>query len=651
MGFTEKINAQPPGEGWVSLKDAVKNNFIPFNHEGMPYGYNHKIKLYNLEPVNISKQVFIDEIAFKNEKKLKTESNPNLILEGVVGIEKTQFISSDRSSVNGSLELNINNQKVNKKNLKKENNGWMSYKFDNLQRILFIGEFIESPSAFVNKKGDTPSSYYDYPIFSNIYVKLGDGSAYIKEVQDYIAKENEEKKRAKAEAEEREYKEKLAKIFTTPQDKGWTSIKSEQLKDGTVVEHYAEGIRFIKKPNGDYASFKEPYDQRDPKTLDMVKGYDLPLDAKSIPVGDFRLTYANGVVGQANRDAEMYIASNGQTLKMEGELIKTKRSYLLPNGMIGYYPTMDITYELFNNPNNESQEFVYGGIKNHSYFDITTTRQNAFSVFTNDSENEHLLNLYIDKAGKFAIGEPINEKNKCFYLYKFDNNGLVQNEIVIMPGGDINTLPISTKIKEVTTDKIIFENNDYMNYSMGAKFGKPIAVYSDLFLTLNDGTIIEKIEGKYRIKSPDGSRYVGTIFPPYDDNYTLTQLRDGIEAITNGKSPRYWTGYLTTKEGKEIEYKDAKNLTEPEKPQQREETEEEKAFYKKYGRDNVFNARLGIVKVGMPLELIRIFMDPYLDSESTNSAWYKVNVFNGFTTNHWYFRVNKKTGKVEYVSK
>lgn len=628
--FPVKIYAQPEGEGWISLGEAIKDSFKPKRHQGF----------INIEPSHFLRQVFIEGIAFKENKKRDYRISSYLMTEKVDGFEGNEYRGSDKTKIDQDFEIKINDKKVNKKYISKTDNGWKIYKFDDLQRILFVGEYLPEKYLIISKYG-----YEEDPIFSNLYVKLGDGSKFIDQALALLQEQKQKQREEREAATIKERQERMSKAYSTPSDKGFTKTHSETLKDGTIIEHYKEGIRYIKKPNGDFASFIEPKDKRDPKTLDLIKGYTLPIEDKAKLIGDFQITFANGVIGKKNILDEQYIAPNGDILTINSDLI-TPENLEIANKLFIYSPQLyPMDYSIF--MGSGSENFAS---KDLYYFDNEKKYLFIVTIGATGEKKNLSWSSYVDYDNKreFTLTETINEKPYAGYVYDFSNEGLSQRAVRVereLNGG--RYIPVKNKFKNIEEGKYTFENGDYIPFVWTKNpLGERVVQYGDAFLTLIDGSTFEKIEDKYRIKRPDGSKYVGTL----KGNALTDAAENYIKYGKKGKK-NFYTGYYTNPKGEEEEYNGGKNRTNPDKVDN-DVSPEQQELFKKYGEDNVLNAEFGIIKVGMPLELIRLFWTPTYDGGSAGTSAYTLKTGLGFGKgNRWYFRVNEKTGKVISVTK
>lgn len=611
--FPMSTFAQPPGEGWVKLGDYIKG----------VYNYDKKEHWYIL-PLGQQDFLPIEKIAYKKING-KNQDKSYICISGIPTFKNANNIR-DKFSKDVFVYSNFKIQEgngdsakvLNPKDLNTDNEGWTIYSLIPIQ------------PAFITNINDVKKGP-DSNIWDNIYVLPGKLN-YFACVENH-KKEEAEKQRIAEEkaaeekriAEKKAYQNLLTRTFTTPANKGLSPVKTETMKDGTIIEYY-NGHRFFKKPNGDFASFIENKDERDPKTLEVVSGRSKPINPNSYLVGAYSITLPNNIKLTGDGLTDIYFIPNGDTLKYNKNNIKASLEGNVSSGRL--------TYSDFFNP-----------------ADIKNIYKNANDEFIYYPKNSEPFPLYYEELGFFKTPNLFKgnlEDDYSILFYDIDENGLYQSGIKWKKRNSRCHFKTRKKIKSITPDytyktNIEFEDGDYLYRKVDE--GDQETLYH-----LENGIVIEEFNidhGTYKITFPNGDKFVGSIIHPSEpgtDNEGLTVLISDFDEIT--KNNRWLrTGTLTTAKGKEIEYRGGETAQEIAKKEAAQDAEEQK-FYKKYGRDFVYSARLGIIKVGMPLELIRMFMNPYKDRENGSFTWYNVNVSNGFTTKKWYIKVNNKTGKV-----
>ena len=214
-------------------------------------------------------------------------------------------------------------------------------------------------------------------------------------------------------------------------------------------------------------------------------------------------------------------------------------------------------------------------------------------------------------------------------------------------------IPNNSEIIEITDNIVKFENGDFIINSssfFNEHNGYLNIDFKNMQVTLSDGTIYKGLidsQNAYQTKVitevilPDKSIYKGSLIG--------NDLFDNLNSLSKYGKKSFIEGTLTFANGKEHRYSRGEDIDEPADTM----TPEKKALIKKYGEDNVFSAQMGIIKVGMPLELIRKFWSPTYDGGGSETDAYTLRTSWGAfgAGNHWYFRVSKKTGKVTSVTK
>lgn len=634
-----KIYAQPEGEGWISLEEAIKENLMPVSHKGMPYGYNTMMDLYNLEPQDPATNVFIKKIAYKKiASTTNYESKPNLVVEKVEDFNGQTFQTSDKLNIDSYLDIKINGKKINKKNIIRDDNGWNIIELNGLNKISYIGEYFESPYDYSKeglrrRKGnhsykDPPltTSYYDFPLFSNIYVKLEEPSSLPSEI--VALKEQRERENS---------------IYSTPSLKGWTPAKTETLADGTIVEHYNEGVRFIKKPNGDFASFIEPEDSRDPKTLDLIKGIDKSLNNSDNIIGAYQFTFEDGVVATSDGVYDKYFLEEGMTLELNNTSNDNWNIKKKKNHMNFQYttPFLNITYGQF--IGNESIDFLIPAV----YFKQNDTPiLNAFK-FKNE-EGEFDIDLYLS-------GFDINDNFVKTLMYKnviseFDPKGFKLVGISTPQFYFPTYQAITSQSNNGNIFRIDLANGDFVEYDISDRY-----TFENFKFTFRDGTILEQIIDKtmgmgQRVFYPDGSKFVGRLMKSPEDTDLLRWFSQDHPEF------EYYQGIIYDAEGNESQY----NCLDRERKNYEGNRAIAEELIKKYGESTVLEVMSGNIKVGMNINMIKeIGLPPItLDSSGQNYDWYKVtgvgqvtklNGSTGIGYTHGYIKVDKKTNKIVYI--
>lgn len=619
-------NAQPPGDGWINLGDYIKGvyNYGKVNGDKMK-----TVEGYAAYDKPLEEQKFVTKLAYKDTQKNKADKSI-IRMYRYSGFDKENKIKVnllDKYQVNGDFsEIYDRSKRIDKKSLQKTNDGWIIFELDTPSVIAEI---------YPKKSGKLKES----TILEDIYVQIDESRDPVKLYEKLLAEEKakQEELIAKQEAERKAAEEKkqqefLLSLYTTPKDKGWIPVKTEKLKDGTIVEHYTEGVRFYKKPNGDFASFLEPKDSRDPKTLDLINGMNLPIEGDSKPIGDFQFTFGNGVIGYKIGNKEEYKTKKNQTIKINPDNNNTIKF----GNYNSYIPLFGFTYAMFDNPKQFANELSIGGPA--SFID-NIIKNNILIYTTPDLEKEIPLNSYKKGMVNYSnsklqyeyqgevFGQPIMDLENAYYVYRFDNNGLNQIGVII---GEY--IPISSKVVKDDGKKITFENGDFIYYSI---IDGKYKLKEDAHVTLNDGTVFEKIEDKYRIITPDNTRFVGEV--EYYEGQIPVQIRD---YLVNGYNS-FENGFLTLANGKEYE------ITYGKIPKQ--------FYYTKYGQANVDAASKGDIRIGMSLQMLKD-MGVYIiknNDDPKDGTYLLVTGFADYMTRMKYkiFTVNLSTGKIIQIGK
>lgn len=161
-----------------------------------------------------------------------------------------------------------------------------------------------------------------------------------------------------------------------------------------------------------------------------------------------------------------------------------------------------------------------------------------------------------------------------------------------------------------------------------------------------NGGILKFENGKTLLELPNGDKYVGTFYKEDDDYYTGMSIRLKDFSI---ETLRYQDGTLYKKDGKTVKYIKGRSELEIAAEKAANDAKDRKEYQQlcaKYGKQYVDAANNGEVIVGMPEELFkRRFWWWTVNSESAETRWY------ASYSGRIYIRVNKSTGRVDYVSR
>lgn len=630
--FTLNINAQPPGNGWVRLDEFIDGKY-EIND------FNIQYTKIGLKSYDATQDIYISKIAYK---PIDRNSDPDAILYLVpINIENGEIKSNnDVITISNDFVISKNDEKIKKKNLPKED-GWTIY---NLSNPAFLYMIDGLNSKDVNRRDINLSRN---PIFKNFYVFLDPDKDPAK-----VAKETNAKKRQEFDKT----------VFTTPQEKGWKPIRTDNLADGIIVEHYDEGVRLYKKPNGDFMSFIQPEDTRDPKTLDVIKGMDQDFFTspnKRTPVGAYQLTLPNGIIIAGNGVTGEIRFSNGSKLISDNDgslFIPIK----LSNGLIAFPAVFPISYDTF---------LEYETYKNHDerFMKLLNTNKidnieilydNKFSERFNPDfvyyqnyygSKTKPLNFIYKEEGKSDRNFIFSWFNDNLLFYLPSDTGLRQvyyPEKEALKPFAVDDLIIPLEIETIVAgdgdeyNTIKFTNKDYIVWDSYWGIYQPKEVH----LTLSDGTIIEKFPdyGSFKITMPNGDKFVGEI--EFQNFLYEFELGSGDYQLKNGT--------LSTHDGKSYEYQNFINKTKRDAEVAKLAAAVQKALYSKYGKSDVDEALAGNIKTGMKLQMLKDLNIPLtLDDESSTYAWYKMATeitYNGDVKYRW-IRVNKSTGKIDYI--
>ena len=675
------LPAQTSDEQWIRLADLMKER-----------KYSGLWPKYQPSSDELEDQIIINKIAYKKtdrKKNIRNYSGGRLCLQKIDGMNGTIPIYSSEASVSPYFDLNINGKKIKSKEITTNDEGWKIYEFDDLMRISSIGSFTEILGYSIQEEDS------GYDLLDYIYVSLGDISGLASQKRNTIIKEAYEN------------------LFITPQEKGWTPENSETLSDGTIIEHYREGVRTYKKPNGDFATFFEPDDKRNPKTLDLINGKTLSPDSASNPIGAFRITQPNGLIVESDGIYPSFIFNDGSKMNL---MDRSKSAYYqnykdmlneivdAANGQIKGidHPQKDIISN-YAKMNADKFKGANDKIAYFPFFDITFTDFiDPQDNFIMEKDGNYGSRHRDKRAYDFEYVEPNGEtKHPDFFFFPYRYGQKIfrpttmsiwgMNDDLVYEGISIEYDPSSKNINDTFLESyILFDNNkrtkvkyDYIIpnnnnriYAYDTEFenGDRLIVKYDpqerfiidddgTILTLPNGTKLENIEGKYKITHPDGSSFVGSIifgggYPRAIDFYN--------KYLSTGEF-KYDTGILTKADGKEFNYKGGTNLEEFAQSQAEEKriaAEKQKALMNslisKYGKSNVEQAANGNIREGMSIEmLVELGLPLVYNNSNSTYSWYKLIV--GLTdrkqitgsyklvTQYRMLKVNKSTGKITYI--
>lgn len=628
-----KTQAQTSDENWVSLGEYLKDVYeLQPDGTSKPKGW-----LLALLPKEESWDIlrFVSKVAYKkNEGDFLPNTNLHINKLLKFDLENPEF-DQNEIIISHGFDISQNGNKTKSKKIPVNDEGWKIFDLDGVGVITGV-------------TGIRKEEGIDSPIFKNIYVALSPdknpSNMAISKVQEL---RNEIDRN----------------VFTTPQTMGWSPVKTEKLDDGTIVEHYDEGIRHFKKSNGDFISFKQLDDIRDSKTLDIKKGMDQDISnssEKKNPIGSFQLTLPNGIVLIGNGITNEIRFNNGSKLVSDNDG-SIYNPIELKNGTMAYPALLPISYATlldYKSYDNVDSRFLklpddYTKRFNSEYVDL------KFRPSDNGIKPLKFIYIEDDKPNKniTAVKAKINENSHdeyliftspskyediCAQLYYPDDSGLSSYGFLESYKPYFAPLEIKeVKIEGEGYDKKIFFNfinGDYIIY--GRSF-----IPSELHLTLKDGTIIEKFPDNryYKLTFPNGDKYVGHL----DLQYALNQL-----LFENDPNIVLQEGTLTTADGKKYEFANYINITKRDEEYAKLATAVQKALYSKYGKNDVDAALAGNIKIGMKIEMLKDMHIPLtLDDQSASYAWYKMATditYHGNVKYRW-IKVNKSTGKIDYI--
>lgn len=591
-----KLLAQTPDEKWISLGDCLellkKDETKEWNQYDSDYKYS-----YNFYPKSdeLSDQIIINKVAYKRHNIKNPQFYPaSLFLQKIDGMNGTTPIYGGSVSVSYDLDIRLaDGKKIKNKEIPTNEEGWKVYDFNDLMRISSIGTFTSKGVINLNETSR---------LLNNIYIALADTKQLEGERRNAIM--------------EQAYKD----LFVSPNAMGWTPASTEKLSDGTIVDHYSQGVRTYKKTNGDFATFIERDDIRNPKTLDLISGATLPIDSASYPIGAFKITQPNGLILESDGIFTSLNFLDGNRLIVQEDVKDIYYNYMknyvrsileqiadANDNTIRFEPV-----EILKNDseksgikfNKESEKYVFFPFFGITFNDFIDPSDNGiFKRSVSKSPISSSLSSYpfdyVDKDGnkileglKFygyeneSVVDPIERKNiyfgeqlvlinpKNFIIIGMNEDGLFMDGVctrytVNMRGGSLdkilwnkNTInSIDGKMYNdnhyFVIDDIMFDNGDHYKTKYKENTGE--TVDDGTILTLPNGTKLENIEDKYRITHPDGSRFIGTLgYTNYNGPHSL----NFYNAYINTGYFIYHDGVLTLADGTENHYKNGINLEE-----------------------------------------------------------------------------------------
>ena len=617
--FFEKGNAQPPGQGWIPLGN-IASNLLPTPMDRGTYDFISE-GVYNLP--------LFSKIAFKPFKGGADY--------GIIRIKKIENIDPEGKRIKGHESFGISNgfNKINGSDIKNLNlgveDGWNIYELDGF--------------GFLERITKLNSNVIPKEFFENIYVMYSDDLNAYKEFRTKEAYKIIE-----------ENHNLLSDLYTTPQQKGWNPIKIETLEDGSVIEHYNEGVRFIKKPNGDFASFLSPKDVRNPKTLEIEKGLDKPLDSLQYIIGAYKYTFKNGVKATSDGIYDRYELNDGTIVELNNFSngirnnnkefdLKRIREY---ENLKFTYPLIAIRYISFINPEDAPIEFKLDSKKFGGQGSNVPYIPMAFKVNYNGTD-------YFFNAWKYEDDVMIEFNG---YIWILDQNGVQSIGIATSDA----YFPNLGMVNEITTIndgykdciKYVFDNGDYY-----------IPNKDEYRLTFKDGTVLESLivnnRNKYKVYYPDGSKYVGEMGTSLvrDNHNEQIYIKDLFKNFMTEGSPELplKLGTIFYADGSEEEIDLLKQQAEIEKQENEAKKKKyaeylRKYFYPKYGKATVDAAVEGNIRVGMSFKMLQdLGFDFTLRDQLKYSDWYVL--FEGLSYDlkpiYRWISVDKETGKVNYV--
>ncbi|MCH5242610.1 MAG: hypothetical protein J1F67_09350 [Muribaculaceae bacterium] len=595
-----KLYSQTSDENWVSLQDYLKDTYKLANNTIFPGSTND------------SDLRFVSKLAYK---KNASEFLPLTALHlqrfnmnnGVPNIEKDEIVISN------GFDITEKGKKTKKKVLP-TNGEWTI--FD-----------LEGAAVVTSVTGVSDNYGFNSAILKNIYVTLDPSKDPLALTTSYL----EEKQSQAQQAFEKS-------LYTTPEKAGFTLERTDNLDDGTIIEHYKEGIRFIKKSNGDFASFVEPKDKRDDKTLSLKKGADQDLEYDANVIGDYQITLPDGVILKGSGINDSVLFPNGDemitkwlnTRSVEEINLNDDKKIKSVNQLYG------LGYEYFNEP----LEGRIEGINHKAEKDL----DKMYFEYTKSDGTKKQIDLefyYIQTVipntnlATLKYGYDFSDSKSPQY-YKITKTGLNPDGIreLRIPNFEV------ISVDKGSYTEVSFKNDDYISFSGGS--------VKKAHLTLQDGTIIEVFPeaSKYRVSHPNGNIFVGD-----HGSNGLNVINNFIRGYNNGNL-LYGDGILTTVSGQEYQYVNSQNETLAQQERQKAGKALLQKLYNLYGKANVDKALAGNIENGMKLQML-IDMNCALtkDDQIGNYTWYKLATditYHGDIKYRW-IRVNNKTGVIDYV--
>ena len=569
-----------PGEGWVGLGDYLKDTYKYTS------GNNWTGEIYISNPDDDSGYRFATKLAYKKKVgEFLPHANLHLCRFEWDG-ENPMIHNEDEILISTGFDVTEKGNKIKKKSLPTEGD-WTIFDLNGVALILKV--------TGINNADGLNSA-----ILKNVYV-------YLDPAQDPMVKLN----KIIAEREQAAREAFISSIYQTPDIAGWKPERVDKLDDGTVVERYKEGIRFIKKPNGDYASFLEPEDKID-ENLNMVKGCDQPINKYAETFGNYRKTLKNGATVERTLNKYRITSPKGNYVEIVTSLDYLKeweKEYVQKKNDLAYFDRFiyKLNYDNFLddiNINSLEEEYVTSG---SLLSNSTTTIYNADGTVINPVEGQN----YALWSGYEPWG-----------------------------AGHING-PYT--VAEKNGDKIIFTNGDFLE----GKNGETAA-----HITLTDGSVVEKFptDRRFKITHPNGDIFIGDSYLSLNQN---NHYWDFVNSYYEDGKYHYVDGLLTKANGKEFNYKNGVNKEEQEAMVEKASKELLNQLYAKYGKANVDAFLNGNIKTGMKLQmLLDLGATIYRDDQIGNNTWYKWVTditYQGNVQYRW-LRVNNSTGVINLIS-
>lgn len=498
--FPCKINAQPPGDGWMSLEDFTSNEQLFEKRIKGKYEYGrYSLKekdAYNIEKeIDNKKNLFIYKIAIK-------DNMPKPKRWGHIGLDLIENLYPD--SFSNDQYWTINEQgdisKVSRDGRTSSPVTYLEEKIEDGWKIYQL----PAPAKLRVVTVDGCRNIYETGLLENIYVQFTDYRGMLASILKQKALNH------------------IDNLYTTPQEMGWNAVKTEKKDDGSIIEHYEEGIRFIKKSNGDFASFLAPKNKRNEKTLDIDKGIDQPLDNTGSVVGAYKYTFNNGVKASSDGLTDKYELTDGTIVELNNFSSDKRSEYRFELKGIDKTenfnkdidkteifdftePLIPISYASFIEPSKNPVDF---NLETREIGTVGASSYIPMSFKLNHNGNERFMDAWYRHSGivKPAIENMIITDGDVVYDIKNDG---IYNVGVATTDFFFPTLGNFKEIQQGETNLILnFDNGDYYKYRPGFTGG-------DFKITFKDGTVVEAFKMgyayKYKINYPDGSRFVGNV--------------------------------------------------------------------------------------------------------------------------------------------